>query len=112
VSGVQGTRVSAGAGSRRGAWCAADYPQYKRDSDHNRTRLRVHYLRRSGTNSRRKVTNNRRRLELTKPEYEQLNVDIENAIEEFETLSKDVDWFVTDMPDRLRTCLEIIRRAK
>jgi hypothetical protein len=58
------------------------------------------------------VTNNRRRLELTKPEYEQLNVDIENAIEEFETLSKDVDWFVTDMPDRLRTCLEIIRRAK
>lgn len=53
-----------------------------------------------------------KKLTLTPPEYEQLIVDLENAIEEFETLSREVDWFVTEMPDRLRTCIQIIRSAK
>lgn len=50
------------------------------------------------------------RLNVTPAEYEQLTCDIENCIEEFEELSREVDWFVTDLPDRLRTCLEIIQR--
>jgi len=50
------------------------------------------------------------RLDITPAEFEQLTCDIENAIEEFEELSKEIDWFVSDMPDRLRTCLQIIKR--
>lgn len=52
------------------------------------------------------------RLILSNVEFEQLTVDVENAVAEFEELSREVSWFVTDMPDRLRTCLEIIKRAK
>jgi hypothetical protein len=51
------------------------------------------------------------KLVLSTVEFEQITVDLENAVSEFETLSKEVDWFVTDMPDRLLTCLEIIKRA-
>lgn len=53
-----------------------------------------------------------KRLDLTPAEYEQITVDIENAIEEFTELSKTVDWYCSDMPERLQTGLDIIRRAK
>lgn len=52
------------------------------------------------------------RLNMTPAEYEQITCDIENSIEEFEELSREVDWFTTDMPDRLRTCLEIITKGQ
>lgn len=51
-----------------------------------------------------------KKIELTPAEYEQITCDIENCIEEFEELSRDIDWFTTDMPDRLRTCLQIIKK--
>lgn len=53
-----------------------------------------------------------KQLELSNAEYEQITVDLENSIEEFTELSNTVEWFVTDMPERLQTCLAILRRAK
>lgn len=62
-----------------------------------------------GTLSRRKVN---KKLELTKPEYEQFRVTLEGAVEEFEELMKTHDYYVTELSDRLLTCLEILKRAK
>lgn len=53
-----------------------------------------------------------RKLELTAPEFEHIKVTLEGAIEEFEILMRETDHFVTELPDRLATCLEIIGRAK
>lgn len=53
-----------------------------------------------------------KRLDLTKPEYEHFRVTLEGAVEEFEQLMKEHDYFVTELPDRLLTCLEILKRAK
>lgn len=53
-----------------------------------------------------------KQLDLTPAEYEQITVDLENAVEEFTELSNTVEWFVTDMPERLQTCLAILRRAE
>jgi hypothetical protein len=53
-----------------------------------------------------------KQLELSNAEYEQIIVDIENSRDEFTELSRTVDWFCTDMPERLDTCLAILRRAK
>lgn len=52
-----------------------------------------------------------KQLNITPAEYEQLTVDVENARDEFIELSRTVDWFCTDMPERLETCLTILRRA-
>lgn len=51
-------------------------------------------------------------LELSNAEYEQVIVDIENARDEFIELSRTVDWYATDMDERLETSLAILRRAK
>ena len=51
-------------------------------------------------------------LELTKPEYEHFRVTLEGAVEEFNELMKEHDYYVTELPDRLLTCLEILSRAK
>lgn len=51
-------------------------------------------------------------ITLSAAEYEQITCDIENAVEEFEQLSSDLDYYVTDMPERLRTVLEIINREQ
>lgn len=53
-----------------------------------------------------------KQLEMTPAEFEQVIVDIENARDEFTELSRTVDWFCTDMPERLDTCLAILRRAE
>lgn len=50
-------------------------------------------------------------LTLTAAEFEQLTVDIEQAREELEELSSEVEWFVSESPERLTTLLDIIRRA-
>lgn len=52
------------------------------------------------------------KLELTSAEYEQLTCDLEQAREELEELSGEIDWFVTDSPERITTLLAIIRRAE
>lgn len=51
-------------------------------------------------------------LEITPEEYEQITCDIECAIDELDTLSREVSYYVTDLPDRLRTLLEIVGRAQ
>lgn len=53
-----------------------------------------------------------KQLEMSNAEYEQITVDLENSIEEFTELSNTVDWYCSDMPERLQTCLAILRRAK
>lgn len=52
------------------------------------------------------------KLQLSKPEFEHFTVSLEGAIEEFEALMAEHDYYVTELPDRLRTCLEIVGRAK
>ena len=51
-------------------------------------------------------------LKITKPEFEHLKVSLEGAIEEFDELMRTHEYYVTELPDRLLTCLEIIKRAK
>lgn len=51
-------------------------------------------------------------LRLSTREWNQLTVDIENAIDELTELSANVEWFCTEMPERLLTCLEILSRAE
>ena len=52
------------------------------------------------------------KLEVSPAEFEQITVDVEAAIQELDILSEEIDWFVTDLPDRLRTALEIINREQ
>jgi hypothetical protein len=52
------------------------------------------------------------KLEMTREEFEQIKVDCENAITEFEVLSADISWYATEMPERLRVVLAIIERAE
>ena len=49
-------------------------------------------------------------IKLSDAEFQQITCDVENAVEEFEQLSSDLDFYVTDMPERLRTVLEILNR--
>lgn len=51
-------------------------------------------------------------LTISTREFEQLTCDIECCIDELTELSKNVDWYTTDLPDRLLTCLEILSRAE
>lgn len=37
---------------------------------------------------------------------------LRNARLELETLSKDIDWFVTETPELIDTCLEILGETK
>jgi hypothetical protein len=53
-----------------------------------------------------------RLLTMSPAEFEQITCDLEGTIEELEMLSEDVDWYVTDLPDRLRICLEILTRGQ
>lgn len=53
-----------------------------------------------------------KQLEMTPAEFEQVIVDIENARDEFIELSRTVDWYATDMDERLDTCLAILQRAE
>jgi hypothetical protein len=50
-------------------------------------------------------------LELSKAEFEHIKVTLEGAAEEFEELMREHDYFTTEMPDRLASCLEIVGRA-
>lgn len=52
------------------------------------------------------------KLDLTRAEFEQIVVDLENARDEFVELSRTVEWYATDMEERLETCLAILRRAE
>jgi hypothetical protein len=52
------------------------------------------------------------KLEMTKQEFEHIRVTLEGAVEEFEELMKEHDYYVTELSDRLATCLEIFTRAK
>jgi hypothetical protein len=53
-----------------------------------------------------------KKLDLSDAEYEHCTTAVEGAIEEFEELETEVEWFVTETVDRLQVCLEILRRAK
>ena len=53
-----------------------------------------------------------KQLTLTAAEFEHLTVTLEGAIEEFEELMREHDYFVTELSDRLSTCLEIVERAE
>lgn len=41
-----------------------------------------------------------------------MRVTLEGAAEELEDLMKEHDYYTTELPDRLQTCLEILGRAK
>lgn len=53
-----------------------------------------------------------KKLTLSAPELEHLKVTMEGAIEELEELMQTHEYYVTELTDRLTTCLEIIGRAK
>lgn len=55
---------------------------------------------------------NSRHLTLTEPEFQQIQVTLEGAVDEFNELMKTHEYYVTELADRLSTCLEIIGRAK
>jgi hypothetical protein len=50
------------------------------------------------------------RIEMSPAEYEHVTVTLEGAIEEFNELMREHEYFVTELPDRLATCLEIVTR--
>ena len=50
-------------------------------------------------------------LTLTAAEYEHLTVTLECVVEELEELMKEHEYYVTELSDRTRTCIEIIERA-
>ena len=54
--------------------------------------------------------NARSDLTLTFPEVQHLVSTLENCYEEFEQLMIDREWFVTEVVDRITTCLEILSR--
>lgn len=39
---------------------------------------------------------------MSRERYEQLKVDLEGAIQELEELSREVSWYVTELPERLQ----------
>jgi hypothetical protein len=51
-------------------------------------------------------------LVLTEAEFQHLRVTLEGAAEELDELMKEHDYYTTELPDRLQTCLEILGRAK
>jgi hypothetical protein len=51
-------------------------------------------------------------IKLTREQWEQSRVDIENAIEEFTTLSRDVEYYVTDMDERLERVLQWLEEGQ
>lgn len=53
-----------------------------------------------------------KKLTLSAPELEHLKVTMEGCIEELEELMSTHDYYVTELTDRLATCLEILGRAK
>lgn len=52
------------------------------------------------------------KLTLSAQEYQQFTCDLECVIVELEELSREVSFYVTDLPDRIRTLLEIMERAE
>jgi hypothetical protein len=52
------------------------------------------------------------KLTLSKQEYEQFKVDLECVVEELEELSATQEWYVSELPDRMRVLLEILERAE
>lgn len=69
----------------------------------------MHCLPWSRSSSRRNVN---KKLTLSAPELEHLKVTMEGCIEELEELMSTHDYYVTELTDRLATCLEILGRAK
>lgn len=53
-----------------------------------------------------------RTLTLTPAEYLHLVNTLEGCQEEIETLIQEVDWYTTELPDRLTTALEILETAE
>jgi hypothetical protein len=51
-------------------------------------------------------------LRLTHPEYHSIILTLEGCIEELEILMREHDWYTTELPDRLQTCIEILERAQ
>lgn len=51
-------------------------------------------------------------LQLGQDEYLELTTHIEGTIEELEELERNLDYFVSETPDRLRRCLDILDRAR
>lgn len=52
------------------------------------------------------------KLTLTRAEYEHLTTAVEGALEELELLMVDLDWYTTELTDRLDTCLEILGKVE
>ena len=50
-------------------------------------------------------------LTLTPIEQQHLIDTLENCYEEFEQLMIDREWFVTEIVDRIETCLEILGKG-
>jgi hypothetical protein len=46
---------------------------------------------------------------LSKAEYEHFTTTLEGAIEEFEELENQHEWFSTNVVQRLEDCLELLR---
>lgn len=53
-----------------------------------------------------------RTLVLNEAEYQHVKTTLEGALEEVELLMSDVDWYTTELPDRLITCLEILETTE
>lgn len=51
-------------------------------------------------------------IELTPAEYAHFEVTLEGIIEEVTDLCEQLDWYVSALPERAETCLEILRGAK
>lgn len=53
-----------------------------------------------------------KKLMLSAAEYEHFSVTLEGVVSELEELSDQLEWYVSALPERAQTCLEILRRAK
>lgn len=51
-------------------------------------------------------------LELSNAEYEQLTVDLEQAMDELTELSRRVDWYCSEIPSRLEEWIGFLKQAK
>ncbi len=51
-------------------------------------------------------------LKVSEGQWMDFKDEIESAIEEMAELSKRVEWYVTDLPDRLTASITLIEEAK
>lgn len=51
-------------------------------------------------------------ITLTPAEYAHFEVTLEGIVSEVTELCEQLDWYVSALPERAETCLEILRGAK